>query len=163
MGTRISSREERRMEAQLMRIERAQHGIGAKILEQLYEESRPRDEKNCRQAGFIDDKEGYRQRIYPVRVAGWKELRERLDEQGVVNIRRIRDRSLREQMIERALRQLLTGGEIESDLNGTQFWLSYDAYQLQACQDDGRRQERQYRYDQRRLRKWSTPPVGVAS
>jgi hypothetical protein len=163
MSANVSSREERRAEAWLERIERAQQGVGVKILEQLYEETRPRDETNCRRAGFIDDKEEYRQRIYPAEVGGLKELCERLDEQGVVNIRRIRDRGQREQMIERALRELLMSGKIESDLNGTQFWLAYDSYQLEACRDDERRQRRQNRYDQRRLRKVIEEPVGVAS
>jgi hypothetical protein len=151
-GERLS-REERRANTQIAKINKAREVAPDKIVRELYEETRPRDPLRYRGPVFIDSTAEYDELVRPLVVKDWEALLEQLDERGIFNPRLIRSRSKRLDLITETLEYLISQDIILYDASETKFWLSYNVYLAEVCRDNRERDERHQRNEQRIMRK----------
>lgn len=156
-----TSREERRANRQIAKIENAKRSAPSKIVQELYEETRPRDAMYCRDVVFIDDAAQYADLVRPL-VIDWDELLGQLDERGIFNPRCIGSRAKRLELITLVMEDLISRDIVLYDATGSKFWLNYAAYQVEAVRDECDREERRNRNAQRTARKRMQSLVNAA-
>ena len=156
-----TSREERRANRQIVKIENATKMAPSKIVRELYEETRPRDVMHYRGVVFIDDAARYNDLVRPI-VVDWDELLRQLDERGIFNPRCISSRAKRLELITLAVEDLISRDIVLYDATESKFWLSYAAYQVEAVRDECDREERRSRNARRTERKRTRSLVSAA-
>lgn len=156
-----TSREERRANRQIVKIENAKELAPSKVARELYEETRPRGAVYCRDVVFIDDESRYGDLVRPM-VADWDELLEQLDERGIFNPRCISSRAKRLELIASVVEDLISRRVVLYDVAESKFWLSLATYQVEAVRDECDREERRSRNAQRTARKRTRSLVDAA-
>lgn len=145
MTTIVSvSREERRAERLVAKINKATDSAGPIILSNLYEDTRPRSVES-KGVVLIQTASEYARLVRSFRTENWAQLLEWLDQRGVVNPRVITSRSKRLTIIASQLERLVGEGAIERDIDASTVRLSFDAYQQEAFKDSQWRDERERR------------------
>lgn len=152
------SREERRAESYIVKLDNAKERSLARIVRELYEEIRPVGKTPV----FFDSEVHYLKGIRRFTIKEWDDLVRFLDERGVFNPRLIRSRDKRRELLTQALENLISADIVIYDIEKETVRLSYRSYQLEACRDDAERELKRSRHSRRAERKRSGRLVRVA-
>lgn len=157
------TREQRRADAYIAKLNHAKEVARDRIVRELYEETRPRHQEIRRSPAFIDSPATYDSCIQPLTVDDWQMMLELMECRGVVNPRLVHSFSKRLEMIEEAVEFLIGQDVVLYDPERSSFWLPYSVFQAEACRDDADRQQRDLRRRERQNQKWSSDLVAMAS